>query len=210
MEQTEGDFIDNELPYDVKGYLLPSKQTEITTEIVSMVEGVVNRLEGNTIQKAQQILEIMKTYSSKEEFNEEEFRKRTASEIIKSGYYTGCTDFALAFTLLARKAKIPTMYVETVSEEWLKHGGDSYGGHVYAKIYDSEKNEWIWVDPMQREVPSTPPDNPTPEQEKRRGIRIILAEGKDSWDIGISDFTSLKEKFNTFRNEWNSKRDLSN
>lgn len=47
------------------------------------------------------------------------FRKRTASEILKSGYVTGCTDVALSFIVLARELRIPTCYVEALDEEWV-------------------------------------------------------------------------------------------
>lgn len=205
MEKTEFDFNRDELSSDVLTYLEPGEQTEITPEIENHVKDVVSRLQGNTIQKAQQILGLMEAHSTQHDFTEDKFRQRTAADIMKSRYYTGCTDFALVFTLLARSAGIPTIYVETISEESLNSENKSYSGHVYTKIYDFEKKDWIWVDPMQREVPSTAPNKPTPEQENSRGKRIVLAEGKDSWDIGIHDFNSLKETFDTFKKDWREK-----
>jgi len=32
--------------------------------------------------------------------------------------------------------------------------------------------------------------------------RVIFQEGLDSWDIGITDFDSLKTKFEEFRKHW--------
>jgi len=45
----------------------------------------------------------------------EVFRKRTAEQIIKDGFTTGCTDVALVFISLARAKKIPTKYVEAIN-----------------------------------------------------------------------------------------------
>jgi len=70
-------------------------------------------------------LEKIKNYVSKlphKQHNEEEFRKRTASEIVKSGYSIGCTDDALVFITLARQCGIPARYVETFKEDWIEHG----------------------------------------------------------------------------------------
>lgn len=181
-----------ELPDDAKTYLEAGEQTEITPEI----ENLTSKVQGTTVEKARQLLEGMEKNSESREFNEEEFMKRTGNEIIESKYYTGCTDFALAFITLARATGIPAMYVETISKEWLERGGNPYGGHVYAKIYDLEEKKWIWVDPMQREIGSSP---------DKRG-RVILAEGKDAWDIGIRDFNTLKDKFNKYREDWISER----
>ena len=64
-----------------------------------------------------------------------EFRKRTASEILKSGYSNGCTDDALAFIALARELGIPTKYVETFDQEWLSNPNtNQIFGHVFVDV----------------------------------------------------------------------------
>lgn len=45
--------------------------------------------------------------------------KRTGSEILQSGFVTGCTDVGLSFVVLARALDIPTKYVETFYKPWL-------------------------------------------------------------------------------------------
>jgi len=63
------------------------------------------------------------------------FRKRTASEILRSGFVTGCTDEALAFIILSRELGIPTIYVETLNENWLKNPeSNGVSGHVFVNI----------------------------------------------------------------------------
>jgi hypothetical protein len=47
------------------------------------------------------------------------------------------------------------------------------------------------------------------EKTNKPRARVIFARGLDSWDIGITDFTSLKRKFLAFRKGWQQKN-LSN
>jgi transglutaminase-like putative cysteine protease len=63
------------------------------------------------------------------------FRKRTASEILESGYVTGCTDTALAFIVLARELGIPTRYVETFDADWLQDtNANGIQGHIFVDV----------------------------------------------------------------------------
>ena len=96
----------------------------------------------------------------------------------------------MLFITFARASGIPAKYVETIDEEGLRNGGGSISGHIYSQIYDINQDKWIWVDPMRRKIGSSP--------EKR----VIFQEGLDSWDIGITDFDSLKTKFEEFRKHW--------
>ncbi len=64
-----------------------------------------------------------------------EFRVRTASQILESGYVTGCTDTALAFLVLARELGIPAKYVETFDEKWLQDANaDGIQGHIFVDL----------------------------------------------------------------------------
>jgi hypothetical protein len=61
-----------------------------------------------------------------------EFRMRTASQILESGYITGCTDSALVFLVLARELGTPSIYVETLDEKGLQNADASeIRGHVF-------------------------------------------------------------------------------
>lgn len=63
------------------------------------------------------------------------FRKRTASEILESGYVVGCTDIGLAFIALARELGIPTKYVETLNERWLQDANaKGIQGHIFVDV----------------------------------------------------------------------------
>ena len=188
MDNTETSTI--ELPEEIRRFLEPGEQTEISPEI----QRIADTIEGNTLEKAQGILNWGRELIEQGEFTNRSydknvFRKRTAEQILKDRYLTGCTDYALLFITIARACGIPAKYVETIDREWLKEGGKEIDGHVYAQIYDAEKTEWIWVDPRMGQIGSAP------EQKDR----IVFKEGLDSWDIEIRDKESMDKEFGNFR-----------
>ena len=122
---------------EIDKYLSSGSQTQITPEI----EKITSEISGTVLEKTQKILEIGPTLVEMKDFDEEVFRKRTGSEIISDKYITGCTDAALAFIVLARASGIPTKYIETIDVEWLKNGGSSIRGHVYAQVYDESQDK---------------------------------------------------------------------
>jgi len=117
------------------------------------------------------------------------FRKRTAGKIIESKMATGCTDYALAFIVLARAKDVPTKYIEAIRNKWLDIGDENFiEGHVFAECFIQGK--WHIVDPQEGEI-------------KISYQRFqIFKEGLDSWDIGIKSFDDLKEKFMEFKNTY--------
>jgi len=179
QEQPQG--IDN-----ATRFLQSGAQTQITPEIKKISEG----FQGEAIEKASQITSFLRRLQQTR-FDNEVFRKRTAAQILSDNYVTGCTDSALVFVALARASGLPAKYVETIDKSWLEKGGGSIGGHIYGQVFDDEKKGWVWVDPMGGQV-----DIPVPSE------RVVYKEGLDSWDIGITDFDSLRKLFETFRNEW--------
>jgi hypothetical protein len=78
---------------------------------------------------------------------EEGFR-RTASEVISSGFWYGCTDRAKAFRALAIELGTPTKYVETFSEEWLQNPNPRgrIVGHAFVDVLTN--GEWGMYDPQ--------------------------------------------------------------
>ncbi|KUK76986.1 MAG: Uncharacterized protein XD93_0607 [candidate division WS6 bacterium 34_10] len=170
---------------EINKYLNSGPQTHITEGIQKIVSGI----EGTNLEKTKKILDLGSSLVERKGFDREVFRKRTASEILKDGFITGCTDAALLFVALARATNIPAKYVETIDEQWLKEGGDLIRGHVYSQIFDDITNKWIWVDPLNCQFDAPPIG------------RIIYKEGLDSWDIGIRDFDSLKKAFKEFRKQ---------
>ncbi len=167
-------------------FLQAGKQTLVTNEI----KNIASSARGSSRDKIKKIMSVVNSLKHVG-FDEKFFRKRTASQIIKDGFTTGCTDSDIAFVTLSRACGLPTKYVETIGKDWLKSGSEtSIKGHQYAQIWIKEDKKWIWVDPIGNRI-----DTPSPDMEGR----IIFKVGLDSWDIGITDFKTLQELFLKFR-----------
>jgi len=162
---------------EVERYLDSGSQTQITPEI----KEIASKLHGTVLERVQQILDMGPSLVTYKEHDEREFRKRTGAQIIGDKYITGCTDAALAFIVLARASNIPTKYVETIDKKFLREGGEYFSGHVYAQVYDDLKDQWVLINPMEREINVSFPES-----------RVLYKEGLDSWDIGIKDFEILE------------------
>ena len=57
---------------------------------------------------------------SQNEKNKVKFQ-RTAKEIWESGFASGCTDWAIVFSTLARQIGIPTTFLHTAEFNWIKN-----------------------------------------------------------------------------------------
>jgi hypothetical protein len=118
-----------------------------------MVWHIADRLLAKVYNAKKNILPALSEYLSKEfsiKDNLNEFRKRTASQIIESNYFTGqggCTDCALVFATLARQFGIPTKYVETFDSEWLKNPKYPIKGHIFTEVFDYVSKSWKVYDP---------------------------------------------------------------
>ena len=79
---------------------------------------------------------------------------RTAAEIVNSGFYTGCSDFALVFETMARCKRIPTIHVQTAEKRFIERlqKGDNVNivGHHFCECYINGK--WILVDPINSKI----------------------------------------------------------
>lgn len=174
--------------HDLNLYLNEGPQTKITdlTKEISVI------FESRDLDLIFEILGWIKKNLKKKELGREKidlFRKRTAEEIIKSGFLTGCTDYALAFIVLARACHIPTKYVEAIRNKWLDIGTEEYlEGHVFAECFIN--NKWYIIDPEEGDIKSS------------YGRFQIYAKDLDSWSLGIKNFDDLKVKFLEFRKNY--------
>lgn len=181
---------------DTKLFLKEGEQTKITENIAQIASGFT--LEGFDliIQITKWIHQHLKSDQNKER-KAEIFRKRTADQIIADGFITGCSDIALVFIALARAKNIPTKYVEAIRRKWIESGKeDAIEGHIFAEIYFN--NQWRIIDPTEACLKFW------------YDRYVIYAKGLDSWDIGISGLSELRQKFIDFRNQLlknNIKRD---
>jgi transglutaminase-like putative cysteine protease len=170
-----------------KNYLESGKQTEITEEIRDIAETIHGEglsFVANALSWVEDNIKPEKEIEKKNNL----FRKRTADQIIKNKFSTGCTDTALAFIAIARAKGIPTKYVEAIDKQWLKsEEEENIKGHVFAECFVDDR--WFLIDPTMLLIHAK---NVYPYHE-------IYAEGLDSWDVGIRSFEDLKEKFLAFR-----------
>lgn len=168
-------------------FLKEGEQTKIT-EAVRRVSGSIP---GEGFEYVLNLLSWLQKNLEYKPHDPKLFRKRTASQILEDGFATGCTDYGLAFAALARAKKIPTTYIEALENRWLKEGGSTIHGHVFASIFVNEK--WYLTDPTRGTISVS--DRLSHEK------YVVLGKGLDSWDIGIKDIEDLKEKAESLRNK---------
>jgi hypothetical protein len=125
------------------------------------------------------------------------FRKRTSDQIIKDGFSTGCTDTALVFIALSRTKGIPTKYIEAINKEWLNSDMSnlSLRGHVFAEV--NINNEWVIVDPESMKI----------HTKKNYDDYIVFKKDLDSWNMGISSYEDIKDKFLNFKKSFSKKNE---
>lgn len=176
----------------IKKYLNDGSQTEITPNI----EKVAASFNSKRLELIFEILQWVQKnikHADSVEFKNDFFRKRTASEIVKSKIATGCTDYALVFIALARAKKIPTLYVEAIRRKWLDIGDEQYiEGHVFAECFIGGR--WYIIDPEGGAI------------QIAYQRFIIFEKGLDSWDIGIKNINDLKSKFLKFKEKYKAKK----
>lgn len=116
-------------------YLKEGKFTKFDKTIEKTLNEIENlKIERNISGKISYYLTNIMRWNNPQNFGE--FRQRTASEIIKSGYYNSCSDRGIVFVTLARKAGIPTKYVETLEEKnLLEKPEDLVSGHAFVEIF---------------------------------------------------------------------------
>lgn len=89
-------------------------------------------------------------YAENQKIRDENKFRRTAKEIWKSKFTTGCADYALVFATMARQIGIPTSILETADKHFLdefslNNNIKNYKGHFFCECFYNE--EWVLVDP---------------------------------------------------------------
>lgn len=166
-------------------FLRQGGQTQITENILKISANFSSEKLDLVSEIIKWIRKNLKPNSDKE-IKDKVFRRRTADQIIKDGYTTGCTDIGLVFIALARAKNIPTKYIEAIRRKWIESEDEDFiEGHVFAEVFFDGK--WYIIDPTEACL-------------KFWYDRwIVFAEGLDSWDIGIRNHQELKGKFIDFR-----------
>ena len=181
---------------NVEKFLESGEQTQITPEIQKIADQIEGRdvififnllgwVHGNIVMERS-------NFPNGAEFNDV-FRQRTADQIIKEGYSSGCSDFALAFIPIARAKGIPTKYVECINKSYFPGDLQRVAGHVFAECFIQGK--WRTADPTAGNL----------NIGKNYSKYVIFEKGLDSWDLGIKNLQTMQEKFVPFAEEYNKK-----
>jgi len=128
-------------------YLQNTSFTQATKVIKDTLEKVKHYQEKNTLYgKISFYISNHLKRRSLENKNFDEFRKRTAEDIILSGETNGCGETGLVFIALAREAGIPCKYVETLQEKNIKEKPTIVEGHIFTDIFVN--GSWKQYDPL--------------------------------------------------------------
>ncbi len=129
---------------DEKYYLGEGKFTKFNKTIENAFEDVLKIETRNTL-PGKISFYLSNHLKLKNPRNTNEFRQRSASEIIESGYYNSCSDSGLVFVTLSRFAGIPTKYIETIEKDNLIKKPILVSGHAFAEVFLGDR--WIKYEP---------------------------------------------------------------
>lgn len=140
----------------------------------------------------QSILSIMTKIGLTEKQNckNELFRQRTATQILKSGFTTGCTDDAIVFIAMAKQKGLNPIYLETLEKEWLASpmSEERIKGHAFVKV----KN--FLVEPQRKKIYRDP--------KSILNKYAIFGEAKEPYDLGLFDIFSTTQKLMDFKEKY--------
>lgn len=169
------------------------------TQITSRIKEISTLFKDKDLSTIKEILFWIKNNFKLKNFGHKIKRSRTADQIIRSKFLTGCGDNALVLIALCRAKKIPALFVETINENWLndKSIKDFIEGHIFVKILLNDKI--YLIDPVSVTISK---DIKYIHNKKKH---ILIKEGLDSWDLGFYNTEDLikflKEKYNVkFKN----------
>ncbi len=109
---------------------------------------------------------------------------RSAGAIWKSGWASGCHDFALVAASLLRLLGCPVIFVETVHESALE--GRSHHGHVFLEVLEPG-GRWVLYDPTNARIWRDEP----PGLQELPGGYFVLGRYSDPWEAGLGSSGDL-------------------
>lgn len=156
---------------EVKNYYLNTAQNEIELKKFNCDFSQLDKIiatKKTTQEKIDAIYKFvqknLKFVGSLEFSNQYKF-KRSAAEVFNDKKASGCTDYAMVFSVLARKYGIPTTLLSTASKSTTDKILDAenekdpekqakkyanirkFSGHSFCECFDKEKGDWILADP---------------------------------------------------------------
>lgn len=187
----KGFFYNLDYTEDIKKEFLKNGQQTFADE---KIFNVANNIQGDnsSIIAINRILYWMQNNLKYENNNSIKFT-RTASQIMNSGIYTGCSDFALLFESIAREKEIPTIHLQTARKRFvedMKNGiQTSTKGHHFCECFID--NKWILVDPLGNKILKN-----YNNLDFNLGEYYVFSKSTDIFETGIK---SVKENNNYIR-----------
>lgn len=178
-------------------YLTTGRQTQIT----STIRGITDSFSATGFQLTFDILDWIEKNIEHRKFEGNEkagyLHTRTAEQIIKDGFSTGCTDHALVLITFCRAKDLPTKYVELLNRDWLQGESlDPILGHVVGEV--NIQGNWYYIDPIPATISTRLPSG-----------MVLYGKGLDTWDLGITN-KNWKEKYLDYRRKWQQARTTRN
>lgn len=137
---------------DVKKEFLRNGEQTLANDRISSIANNIQGDNSSTI-AINRILYWMQNNLKRENDNCIKFT-RTASQIMNSGIYTGCSDFALLFESIAREKGIPTIHLQTVRKKFVDDIQNNIQtptkGHHFCECCIN--NKWILIDPLGNKI----------------------------------------------------------
>ena len=171
-------------------FLRNGKQTSPNDKI----SNIANNIQGDngSIIVINRILYWMKNNLKYENNNSIKFT-RTASQIVDSGIYTGCSDFALLFESIAREKGIPTIHLQTVRKRFVEDLQNDIQtatkGHHFCEC--CMNNKWILIDPLGDKILQD-----YNNKDFNLGQYFVFSKSTDIFETGIK---CVKENNNVIR-----------
>lgn len=184
-------------------YLVPGEQSRISSDqTINSLRAKLGASKGLDGLKSL-FLWMRQTFSTYSEGGKS-IGKVTIDQLLGTKNVSGCHDWGLVFSGVARYLGYPAIMVDTAGIAWaeqFKAGKtSSYSGHVFVEIYVT--SNWILVDSTTGEfVRKYQPSNPaipiTKKQIEEKGYYAIL-KGRDTWDYGVKEPAALHREMQSF------------
>jgi len=184
-------------------HLVPGEQTRISSE--QTINALRAKLGGGKgLECLKNLFLWMRQSFSTYSGGGKSIGKVTIDQLLEAKNMSGCHDWGLVFSGVARYLGYPAIMVDAAGIAWaeqFKAGKTaSYSGHVFVEIYVTSK--WILVDSTTGEfVREYQPSNPvipiTKKQIEEKGYYAIL-KGRDTWDYGVKEPAALFHEMQSF------------
>lgn len=122
------------------------------------------------------------------------FRQRNAEQIIKNGWFLGCSDYALVAVAVLEALNIPCRIVQVVNKDWLLDKKTKIIGHVLVEVC-LDKKRYVF-EPIKGLI----------GLDYASFNYVAYKKGANFQDIGVQSFKELREKLSQFKKKWKEKR----